>query len=53
MDEDCIRNGIDLRDSVSQIKNAQIALYSGDKGSAIAALKKAEKLILTFCGYNE
>jgi len=33
----------------TQIDNAILALYAGDKGSSIAALKKAKKILKYFC----
>jgi len=34
---------------LAQIDNAIIALYAGDKGSSISALKKAKKILKYFC----
>jgi signal transduction histidine kinase len=38
---------------ISQIDNAILALYAGDKGSSISALKKAKRLIIQLCDYKE
>jgi len=34
---------------LAQIDNAIVALYAGDKGSSISALKKAKKILTAFC----
>jgi hypothetical protein len=40
-----------LRNVLSQINNAEVAFDAGDRGSALAALKKAKKLLTDF--YDE
>ena len=34
---------------LAQIDNAIVALYAGDKGSSISALKKAKNILKNFC----
>lgn len=47
------QNGVDPGNVVCTIMNAQVALYIGDKRRTMEALKKAEKLMLQFCGFKE
>jgi len=47
------QNGVDPGNVICQIMNSQVALYTGDTGRAMAALKKAEKLMMQFCGFKE
>ena len=37
-----------LRNVLAQINNAEVALDAGDRGSAVAALMKAKKLLTDF-----